>query len=1013
MTDKRYENIHVIDENKKIIFSAIQGENHIDSESQQYVEKVLNSVELAVRDYYFCEYHQRVHYELFAPVVDQAGKALAIMLFSINPTDFIYPLLSDWPTESKSSETILIRNEGDSVRFLNNLKKADNSRLSLVFSLSDQTLPSINAFTGNEGLFTGIDYAGDKVLVDRSVIKGTQYAIVNKVDIAELYADFYKQSVMIFIITALFILLVGLFVAWYYNTRQKGLFRKLLQKSNELEDREEQYRLIMDNSLDAIMLTSPDGSILSVNKAAEQMFGMSAHELCQKGRQGIVDYSNPQSKALFDQREETGKARGEMSFVRKDGSTFFAEVSSSIFKSAQGNLRAGIIIRDITDRKLAETQIKQEKNILRTLIDSLPDSIFVKDAFGRKLISNKADLEHMACNSEKEVIGKTDLELYNNVDGKAGYEEDIQVINSGKAIINKEVSFTDSKGNKHWRMVSKVPLFDQQNNVTGLVGYAHDFTLRKEMELQLQYSEETIRLLFNSTAEGIYGLDNNGICIFCNKSAMAMLGFGTENEVLGHNMHSLIHSPENNDSVCEISKTYQQGVKNHSVDKIFSKKDGSLLPVEYWSYPIMRDGKIIGAVVTFVDITLRKHHEKIQRIQYEIARKSVLAKSIEELLLDVKEQLSTVIDTSNFYVASFLKNSNTLKQIIFINETISSEEWPVEGTLSGLVVSSGESILANSNYIEQFYIQRKSDPSYIMAKSWLGVPLKHENEIFGVMVVQSYHSDNAFNLQHKILLEMIAHELETVIQRNKMINDLIVAKNKAEESDRLKSAFLANVSHEIRTPMNGILGFLELLTEPDLSENQKEMYLDIMNKSGQRLLETINDIIELSKIESGQMNVNIEAVNIYEILEFQYKFFTPKVRAKGIEIQFEHENIDKGLNLFTDKVKLNGILTNLMNNALKYTDEGKIKIGAIIEVNRVVFFVEDTGIGIPSDKQLSIFERFNQVDNRLTRTKEGAGLGLSIVKAYIQLLNGEIWLESELGKGSCFYFSLPLKSEIN
>ena len=382
-------------------------------------------------------------------------------------------------------------------------------------------------------------------------------------------------------------------------------------------------------------------------------------------------------------------------------------------------------------------------------------------------------------------------------------------------------------------------------------------------------------------------------------------------------------------------------------------------------------------------------------------------------MLDVKDQLSLVLDTSNFYVASYSENSNSLKQIVFINETVKSEEWPVEGTLSGLVVCSGESILANRNYIEHFYIHRKNDPNYIMAKSWLGVPLRVDNQVFGVMVVQSYQTENAYNLQHKILLEMIAHELETVIQRNKMIDDLIVVKNKAEESDRLKSAFLANVSHEIRTPMNGILGFLELLTEPDLSENQKEMYLDIMNKSGQRLLETINDIIELSKIESGQMNVNIEAVNIYEILEFQYKFFTPKVRTKGIEIQFEHENIDKGLNLFTDRVKLNGILTNLMNNALKYTDEGKIKIGAIVEVNRVVFFVEDTGIGIPSDKQSSIFERFNQVDNRLTKTKEGAGLGLSIVKAYIQLLNGEIWLESELDKGSCFYFSLPFKSEIN
>ena len=589
MTDKRYENIYVIDENQKIIFSAIPGENLIDNESLQYSKKVFFSRQLAFRDYYYCLFHQRVHFELFVPVINRNGNTVAVMLFSINPMDFIFPLLSDWPTESKTSETILVRNEGDSIRFLNNLKKADNSRLSIAFSISEQTLPSVNVFKGGEGLFTGFDYAGDKVLVDRSIIKGTQYAIVNKIDIDELYADFNKQSVMIIIITALFVLLVGLIVAWYYNTRQKGLYRKLLQKSNELEDREEQYRLIMDNSLDAIMLTSPDGSILSVNKAAEQMFGMSAAELCQKGRKGIVDYSNPQSKALLDQREKTGKAKGEMTFVRKDGSKFFAEVSSSIFKSANGQLRVGIIIRDISDRKQAEMQIKQEKNILRTLIDSLPDSIFVKDIFGRKLISNTADLVHMGYKFENEVIGKTDLELFNETDGKIGYEEDMLVINSHEPLINKEVSFTDSQGNKHWRLVSKVPLFDLQHNVTGLVGYAHDFTLRKEMELQLQYSEETIRLLFNSTAEGIYGLDNNGICIFCNKSALTMLGFDNENEVLGHNMHSLIHFDEADSSKCEISKTYTKGVKNHSVDKIFSKKDGSSLPVEYWSYTIIRD----------------------------------------------------------------------------------------------------------------------------------------------------------------------------------------------------------------------------------------------------------------------------------------------------------------------------------------------------------------------------------------------------------------------------------------
>jgi len=259
---------------------------------------------------------------------------------------------------------------------------------------------------------------------------------------------------------------------------------------------------------------------------------------------------------------------------------------------------------------------------------------------------------------------------------------------------------------------------------------------------------------------------------------------------------------------------------------------------------------------------------------------------------------------------------------------------------------------------------------------------------------------------------------EVVTQSKNAERDLILAKEQAEESDRLKSAFLANISHEIRTPMNGILGFSELLKMPDLEGKQQLEYINIIEKSGKRMLNIINEIVDISKIESGQMKTLVSDVNINELIGYIYSFFKPEAENKGIMLSFVNHLPEKDSIIKTDQEKVYAILTNLVKNALKYTDEGSVIFGYNLkpipplpgkeEVNSVMeFFIKDTGIGIPKDRQQAIFDRFVQADIADTRAFQGAGLGLSISKAYIEMLGGRLWVESEEGKGAVFYFTLP------
>ncbi len=291
--------------------------------------------------------------------------------------------------------------------------------------------------------------------------------------------------------------------------------------------------------------------------------------------------------------------------------------------------------------------------------------------------------------------------------------------------------------------------------------------------------------------------------------------------------------------------------------------------------------------------------------------------------------------------------------------------------------------------------------------------------IYVVIIFLSIFGYKRFLLEFKKRLasqkQLIESEKTLKIQNNEYaaLNEkLLKAKQKAEESDRLKSAFLANTSHEIRTPMNGILGFAALLSEPGLESEEQQKYIKVIQKSGARMLNIISEIVDISKIESGLTEVNINEVNITEKLESVYELLKPDADAKAINL-FIKDSLPMDETVFkTDEEKLFAILSNLVKNAIKYTDKGSIEFGYSStslpnKINELQFYVKDTGIGIPKDRQQAIFKRFIQADIADLQARQGAGLGLSIAKAFVEMLDGKIWVESEQGKGSCFYFTLP------
>jgi len=556
---------------------------------------------------------------------------------------------------------------------------------------------------------------------------------------------------------------------------EKGYANLMLKKQIEERDKaiellkeiDEKHRAIFENVQEVFYQTDLEGIIYNISPSIKQFTDYDKDELI--GTKAHILYENPDDRnLLLKSLLENGVIRDfEFKLRTKTKGAKYASINASLINDTNGKpIYIAGAIRDITDRKLAEEALTEtranasdilenERTLMNSLMDNLPDRIYFKDLESRFIRVNKEMANKHGLNEMKNIEGLTDFDLFTNEHATQAFNDEQEIIRTGKPIVNIEEKETYSDGRITWAQSSKMPLLNLEGKIIGTFGISRDITERKKNELQL-----------------------------------------------------------------------------------------------------LRNSEKIAA-----------QNEEFQQINEEF------------------QQINEELNHANF--------------------------------------------------------------------------------------------------------------------------ELIGAKEKAEESDRLKSAFLANMSHEIRTPMNGILGFADLLKEPELSGEERQEYIGIIEKSGLRMLNIINDLIDISKVESGQMEIFISEINVNEQIEYIYNFFKLEVQKKGMQLFFQNGLQSEEAVIHSDREKLYAILVNLVKNAIKYSDAGSIEFGYTLKDRYLLFFIKDTGIGIPDDKKEAIFDRFIQADISDKRAFQGAGLGLAISKSYVEMLGGNIWVESDEGIGSTFYFTIP------
>jgi len=503
---------------------------------------------------------------------------------------------------------------------------------------------------------------------------------------------------------------------------------------------------------------------------------------------------------------------------------------------------------------------------------------------------------------------------------------------------------------------------------------SRDITERKYAEEILRESEEKFRKIFEESPISMVMTGKDMGIISANPAFCKMMGF-SEEELLGSALRTFTHPDHISGDEVTLLRLVAEEIPVYQTEKRYIRRDGSII----WgstTVSLIRNnfGEFQFSLTMIEDITSRKIAESELEKSF----------SLQEATLESTADGILVIDAKG--------------KVVKYNQKF-VEMWKIPEEL--LQLKEDARLL---NYVHD---QLKDPDNFIrQVKHLYSEPEEITSDILEFADGRFFER---YSQPQKIGGKTVGRvwSFRDITSRKKAEAEIIAAKEKAEESDRLKTAFLHNVSHEIRTPMNAIMGFSTLLNDPGLTVSDRSQFTEIISQSGNQLLSIINDIVDLASIESGQMKINIRKININSALRSLCEQFSYKEKPQKIILGVRIPLPDDEAEIMTDGTKLVQILSNLVNNAFKFTVNGRIDFGYEMKEEFLEFFVKDTGIGIPPEYHSRIFERFYQVDNTVSRQYTGTGLGLSICKAYVELLGGTIWLNSKPGEGTTFYFTIP------
>jgi len=681
--------------------------------------------------------------------------------------------------------------------------------------------------------------------------------------------------------------------------------------------------------------------------------------------------------------------------------------------------------QNVTRYKQIEEALRESEAQWRSITKDSPAHIISLDPE-----LNIQFINHTAPGLTIEQVTGTPICNYLAEDKQAEVKAKLESVLATGKLIRYDTEYVTLDGNIIYYESHATPRIVSEQ-IVGIVIIARDMTDRKIADTALQQSNVKIELLLNSTAEGIFGLDLEGQCIFCNSACVKLLGYNCIEDLLDHDMHNLIHHSYKDGSAypleeCKIYHSFRNGEGTHHDDEVLWRADGTCFPVEYWSYPVFQEGKISGSVVTFIDITERKQTEqKLAQLNQELEEKvqqgteklqattEALQASNEELqatnedLLIINEEVQYAAKELQASRASFRsvvdKNASGImvvdeKGIIqYVNPAMQSQFHH-----HNLAVGNEFAILTHPGKRTEVKITLSEDEigtaeMDVVETLWEGKPA----------YLLMLHDITETKKAHAILEEERASLAKRVKERTA---ELSQANAELARAARLKDEFLANMSHELRTPLTAILGMSELLIDGIYGKIDEEKLKAVghIETGGRHLLSLINDILDISKIAAGKMKLEPEAVIIDGVCRSCIQMVKQIGMKKRVSVLFDSDENVK--TLFADQRAVKQILVNLLYNAVKFTpSKGKVTLKLRgDEINHVVnISVIDTGIGIPKHELDNLFKPFVQIDSGLSRQHEGTGLGLALVYKLVELHDGSVRVKSEVGKGSTFTVSLP------
>lgn len=713
----------------------------------------------------------------------------------------------------------------------------------------------------------------------------------------------------------------------------------------------------------------------------------------------------------------------EFRIILNDGSIRYIQAASQTFRDKDGNaLRMIGTNIGITERKKSEEQIIKERENFFKIFAAAPVGLMLLDQETVIVQSNTA-VSDITLRNPVDVIGKragAGLMCIKSMDDPrgCGFGKDCpncnlrhgieSVLAERSSIHGAEIELTLLVGGDkqaRWLSIGAEPLeLDKKRYVVVAID---DITERKQIELELEV-QYAIAKAASATAdlnEFLQSVHTNiKKVMYAENCFIAFYDEQTEKMSFPLFIDQFDPAPAPRKKRKGLTEYVLRSGKplllsSESYNELARRGDVEIIGTmnESWlGVPLLLQSKPIGVLAVQSYETGKMYTEKEKELLSAIGNQVAIAierKQAEEALLQSKELYLSILHTT---MDGFLMFDMT-SRILEVNQAYCTMSGYTEKELLSMRIVDLEASMDSETIFEQIQL--------VVTQNRYRFETLHcrkDGSIFTIEVNAQFIPKEGGRIV------VFIHD---ITDRKNMINELIIAKEKAEESDRLKSAFLANMSHEIRTPMNGILGFAALLKESNLSGAQQNEYIKIIEKSGERMLNIISEIVDISKIESGLMEVYLKATNINEIIEYVYDLLKSSAEDKKLHFSYTASLSSKEATIYTDGEKLYSVLTNLVKNSMKYTDFGMIEFGYNKRGDYLEFFVKDTGIGIPKDRQEAIFKRFIKADISDKMARQGAGLGLSIAKAFVEILGGKIWVESEEGKGSVFYFTLPYNTE--